>query len=141
MVHLTENDRLILDALRRNSRETARAIAESVGLNQRTVSSRITQLEDSGVIRQYTIRESGAGLSALIRIKVSPGAKEIGSLGAEIRTWSGVDTVFEIAGEADLIALVHVSDTISLRTLLDRIWESSSDQIASTITELVLEQY
>ena len=141
MVHLTENDRLILDALRRNSRATARAIAESVGLNQRTVSSRITQLEDSGVIRQYTIRESGAGLSALIRIKVSHGAKEIGSLGAEIRTWSGVDTVFEIAGEADLIALVHVSDTISLRTLLDRIWESSSDQIASTITELVLEQY
>ena len=98
-------------------------------------------MEESGVIRQYTIRESGAGLSALIRIKVSPGAKEIGSLGAEIRTWSGVDTVFEIAGEADLIALVHVSDTISLRTLLDRIWESSSDQIASTITELVLEQY
>ena len=68
MVHLTENDRLILDALRRNSRATARAIAESVGLNQRTVSSRIAQLEQSGIIRQYTIRESGAGLSALIRI-------------------------------------------------------------------------
>ena len=49
--------------------------------------------------------------------------------------------MFEIAGEADLIALVHVSDTRSLRSLLDRIWESSSDQIASTITELVLEQY
>ena len=55
-------------------------------------------------------------------------------------TWSGVDTVFEIAVRP-IHRLVHVSDTISLRSLLDRIWESSSDQIASTITELVLEQY
>ena len=49
--------------------------------------------------------------------------------------------VYEVSGEADLIALVHVDDTMSLRQLLDKMWMAAPDEIASTTTELVLEQY
>tara|TARA_B100001094_G_C18071529_1_gene740292 strand:+ start:398 stop:691 length:294 start_codon:yes stop_codon:yes gene_type:complete len=97
-------------------------------------------MEELGTIRGYTIREGGVGLTALIRIKVSPGA-EIGTFAGEVTGWEGVEILYEVSGEADLIALVHVDDTMALRTLLDRMWMAAPTEIASTTTELVLEQY
>ena len=97
-------------------------------------------MEDGGIIRGYSIREGGVGLTALVRIKVSPRA-EIGSLAGEITGWDEVEIVYEVSGETDLITLVHVNDTMSLRQLLDRIWLTAPSEIASTTTELVLEQY
>ena len=79
-------------------------------------------------------------MTALVRIKVSPGA-EIGSFAGEITGWEGIETVYEVSGETDLVALVHVDDTMSLRQLLDKIWLAAPSEIASTTTELVLEQY
>ena len=37
--------------------------------------------------------------------------------------------------------IVHVDDTMALRTLLDRMWMAAPSEIASATTELVLEQY
>ena len=98
------------------------------------------KLEDDGVIRGYTVRESGIGLSALIRMKVGPGT-EIGTLAGEFSGWVGVESVYEISGEADLIAIVHVDDTAGLRNMLDKMWLAAPGDISSTQTELVLEQY
>jgi DNA-binding Lrp family transcriptional regulator len=97
-------------------------------------------MEENGTIRGYTVREGGVGLTALIRIKVSPGA-EIGSFASEVTGWEGVEIIYEVSGNADLVALVHVDDTMSLRTLLDKMWLTAPNEIASTTTELVLEQY
>mgnify|MGYP001251852312 CR=1 FL=1 len=58
-----------------------------------------------------------------------------------IANWAGVESVYEISGEADLVAVVHVDDTVGLRELLDRMWLAAPAEIASTTTELVLEQY
>ena len=74
------------------------------------------RMEDDGVIRGYTIREAGIGLTALIRLKVGSGV-EIGSLAGEYSGWAGVECIYEISGDADLVAIVHVDDTISLRNL------------------------
>ena len=140
MGNITELDRNILSELRKNSRITYVALAEAVGASERTVRSHIRKMEEAGTIREYTIREGGVGLTALIRIKVSPGA-EIGTLGGEMSMWDGIEIVYEVSGETDLIALAHVSDTMALRELLDRIWGAAPSEIASTTTELVLEQY
>mgnify|MGYP003310472843 CR=1 FL=1 len=79
-------------------------------------------------------------MTALVRIKVSPGS-EIGSFASEVTGWAGVAIVYEVSGEADLVALVHVDDTMALRALLDKMWLAAPNEIASTTTELVLEQY
>jgi DNA-binding Lrp family transcriptional regulator len=57
----------------------------------------------------------------LVRIKVSPGA-EIGSFASEVTGWEGIEIIYEVSGEADLVALVHVDDTVALRQLLDKMW-------------------
>tara|TARA_B100000029_G_scaffold45448_2_gene41956 strand:- start:8 stop:310 length:303 start_codon:yes stop_codon:yes gene_type:complete len=98
------------------------------------------RMEEEGVVRGYTIREAGIGLTALVRIKVGPGT-EIGSLAGEFAGWEGVECVYEISGDADLIGIVHVDDTVALRDLLDRMWLTAPGDITSTQTELVLEQY
>ena len=52
-----------------------------------------------------------------------------------------MESVYEISGDADLVAVVHVDDTVALRDLLDRMWLAAPGDISSTQTELVLEQY
>ena len=72
-------DRAILSVLRDSARAPYVDIAKSVGVTERTVRTRMRRLEEEGVIRGYTVREAGIGLSALIRLKVGPGT-EIGTL-------------------------------------------------------------
>ena len=133
-------DRAIMNVLRESSRSSFVEIASRVGVTERTVRTRVRRLEEDGIIRGYTIREAGIGLTALIRLKVGPGT-EIGTLAGEFSTWKGVECVYEISGDADLIAIVHVDDTVGLREMLDKMWLTAPAKISSTQTELVLEQY
>jgi len=140
MPSVDETDRAILTALRNNSRQSYVDLAKEVGVSERTIRTRVRRLEEEGIIRGYTIRETGIGLTALVRMKVGPGA-EIGTLAGEFADWPGVECIYEISGDADLVAVVHVDDTVKLRELLDRMWLTAPAEIASTTTELVLEQY
>ena len=140
MPRIAEIDRAILAQLRKNGRMSYVDLAREVGASERTVRTHIRAMEENGTIRGYTVRESGIGLTALIRIKVSPGV-EIGSFASEVTGWEGVEIIYEVSGEADLVALVLVDDTVALRSLLDKMWMAADNEIASTTTELVLEQY
>ena len=65
-------DRSILSVLRDQGRSSFVQIANSTGVTERTVRARMRRLEDEGIIRGYTIRETGIGLSALVRLSVGP---------------------------------------------------------------------
>tara|TARA_B100000929_G_scaffold257089_1_gene219638 strand:- start:849 stop:1274 length:426 start_codon:yes stop_codon:yes gene_type:complete len=134
-------DRAILTVLRDSGRAPFVDIAKQVGVTERTVRTRMRRMEEAGVIRGYTIREAGIGLTALVRLKVGPGA-EIGTLAGEFAGWEGIECVYEISGDADLVAVVHVDDTVALRVLLEKMWHAAPPgEISTTQTELVLEQY
>ena len=83
MPRIAEIDRAILAQLRKNARMSYVDLAREVGASERTVRTHIRAMEENGTIRGYTVRESGIGLTALIRIKVSPGV-EIGSFASEV---------------------------------------------------------
>ncbi len=140
MIAVDSLDRAILTVLRESARAPFVEIAKLVDVTERTVRTRMKRMEEEGVVRGYTIREAGIGLTALVRIKVGPGT-EIGTLAGEFAGWVGVECVYEISGDADLIAIVHIDDTVALRDLLDRMWLTAPGDITSTQTELVLEQY
>ena len=140
MIAVDSLDRAILTVLRESARAPFVEIAKRVDVTERTVRTRMKRMEEEGVIRGYTIREAGIGLTALVRIKVGPGT-EIGTLAGEFAGWVGVECVYEISGDADLIAIVHIDDTVALRDLLDRMWLTAPGDITSTQTELVLVQY
>ncbi len=137
-----ETDRALLNRLRENGRMSYVDLAGEVGVSERTVRTRMRKLEE-GTIQRYTIIERGIGLSALVRIKLGPGT-EVGTLAGEIGTWSGVLTCYEVGGglDCDLLLVVAVDDTQSLRELLDRIWLTAPEAaVVETHTTLVIEQY
>ena len=140
MVEVDSLDRAILGVLRDSARAPFVDIAKQVGVTERTVRTRMRRMEDEGVVRGYTIREAGIGHTALVRLKIGPGT-EIGTLAGEFSAWPGVECVYEVSGDADLVAVVHVDDTVALRGLLDEMWLAAPGEISSTQTELVLEQY
>ena len=140
MVTVDSLDRSILAVLRDSGRSPFVDIAKQVGVTERTVRTRMRRMEEEGVVRGYTIREAGIGLTALVRLKVGPGT-EIGTLAGEFTGWPGIECVYEISGDADLVAVVHVDDTVALRNLLDEMLLAAPGEISSTQTELVLEQY
>jgi len=137
-----ETDRALLNRLRENGRMSYVDLAGEVGVSERTVRTRMRKLEE-GTIQRYTIIERGIGLSALVRIKLGPGT-EVGMLAGEIATWGGVLTCYEVGGglDCDLLLVVAVDDTQSLRELLDRIWLTAPEaSVVETHTTLVIEQY
>lgn len=135
-------DKAILNALRDNSRTSYVELAKSCNVSERTVRTRMKKLEEE-VIQRYTIIERGVGLSALVRVKLGPGT-EVGTLAGEFAMWDGVLTCYEVGGglDADLLLVVSVSDTHTLRELLDRIWLTAPDAaVVETHTTLIIEQY
>ena len=96
MASVDETDRAILSALRENSRQAFVELAKIVGVSERTIRTRVRRLEEEGIIRGYTIRETGIGLTSLIRMKVGPGV-EIGALAGEFANWKCVESVYEIS--------------------------------------------
>ena len=74
---IAEIDRAILAQLRKNGRMSYVDLASRVEASERTVRTHIRNMEENGTIRGYTIREGGVGLTALVRIKVSPGPKSV----------------------------------------------------------------
>ncbi|ATA55216.1 HTH-type transcriptional regulator LrpC [compost metagenome] len=75
---LDKKDRLILEALQTDARQSLAAIGKRIGLSQPAMSERVRKLEHAGVIEGYgarvNLRALGVGLEAIIRIDTTHAA-------------------------------------------------------------------
>ncbi|MHA1589956.1 MAG: Lrp/AsnC family transcriptional regulator [Candidatus Njordarchaeales archaeon] len=102
---LDEKDRKILQVLLENSRLSIRQIARKTGLSVSTVASRLRKLEESGIIRKYTIEldleKLGYVFPVIIDVRVSKG--KLFEVEKEIAKHSNVLAVYDITGEYDVM--------------------------------------
>lgn len=74
-MELDTKDRLILDALQQDARQSLAALGKRIGLSQPAMSERVRKLEDAGVIEGYAARihlpAVGLGLQAIIRVRTT----------------------------------------------------------------------
>lgn len=63
-------DQRLLEALRRNSRESFVELAKRLGTSEGTVRARLRRLTESGAIRTFTIRTAIMNVKAMINVKV-----------------------------------------------------------------------
>ncbi len=72
-MNLDKKDRLILEALQLDARQSLAALGKRIGLSQPAMSERVKKLEDAGVIEGYgarvNLRALGIGLEAIIRVE------------------------------------------------------------------------
>ncbi len=135
---MDETDEKILAILKENAREPFVKIAGKLKLSEGAIRNRVGKLSREGVIRRFTIETGEQRIKALIaaRIRVNTLAQEAAR---KIRALEGVERVYEVSGDEDLIAIVEVAKTEDLNATVDRI--RRMDSTLSTRTLLVMKEH
>lgn len=131
-------DRKIMAILRDNARESFTNMAEAVGTSEGTVRARVKRLMDDGVIRKFTIRTAGSNVKALIEVSVTNNVNTA-DVAAKIRAWEGVESVWEVTGENDIVVVADCPNTSDLNGIIDKIREVPGTQ--ATRSRLILKEH
>ena len=121
MKGVDETDQKILASLRQNSRIPFTKIAEEIGLSEAAVRKRVERLQGDGVIRRFTVEvEEGGGVRAIILISVQP-AYPTPSVVKSVKRVKGMEHVYEVAGEVDVLAIVSGDTVDSVNANIDSV--------------------
>lgn len=131
-------DRKIMAILRENARESFTNMAEAVGTSEGTVRARVKRLTDDGTIRKFTIRTAGSNVKALIEVSVTNNVNTA-DVAAKIRAWDGVESVWEVTGENDIVVVADCPNTSDLNAIIDKIREVPGTQ--ATRSRLILKEH
>jgi len=131
-------DEKILAILRDNAREPFVLIAKQLGTSEGTIRARVKKLQQQGVIKRFTVTTAGKGVKALIEVKVETGV-HTSDVSETVRKWSGVEHVWEVSGEHDIVVLVNCPSTDLLNDLVERI--RGLKEVQATGSRLVLKEY
>ena len=115
-------DRKLIALLQDNARLSTVALAKAVGLSRSTVQERLQRLESADVIAQYTVRLGSAGepLQAWLLLRYADGfsCDDVMPLLVDL---PAVQLCHSVAGEIDLLVLVHARTPTELADLRERI--------------------
>lgn len=131
-------DRRILSLLRENSRDSFTDMAKAIGTSEGTIRARVKRLVDEGTIKQFTIRTAGNQVKALVEVTVLANV-HTADIAKAIRAWDGVDAVWEITGDNDLLVVADCPNTSDLNGLIDRIRGIPGTQ--ATRSRLILKEH
>lgn len=142
-VHLSDIDRRIVTALAQFGHLPYKELAAKVGIPTSTCHGRVRALEQRGVIRGYRADISpeavGQSVSALIMLRVHSHQRDrVPALTEELRGVPGVQQIFLIGGDKDLVVHVACESVQALRTLVATHF-GSNPALAQTETQLVFE--
>lgn len=119
MSSLDKIDEKIISILKADARKAFVEIAQEVGLSESAVRRRIKNLVDSGAIKKFTV-ELGVSnkTSAITLISVSP-STDTSKVSEKLKSLRGVDTVYEITGQYDIVAIVSAPTIAEINKCID----------------------
>jgi len=123
-IELDEVDRLILRALTRNSRASASALAQIVGLTRQAVTDRMLRLRKEGIIRNFTLSldadKLGIDVRAYVAITLLPACSEKSEEGVIqlLRRNPWVRECYRVTGEDYFQIRVAAPDISALKELV-----------------------
>lgn len=125
----------ILKVLRSDSRISNVAIAGKLQISEGAVRQRISKLKKAGTITRFTIETSSRGLKALLEINIEVNVHTT-KIAERIKGLDGVEKVYEISGDSDIMAVIDVSNTIELNDTIEKV--RAMGHITNTRTKLIL---
>lgn len=132
-----EMDEKLLELLRQDARESYVELAKKLGTSEGTVRARMKRLVDSGTVRKFTIRTAGSNIKALIEVKVETNV-HTADISSQVAKWKGVEQVFEISGEHDILVIAEAQNTLELNEIIERI--RTFKQVQATRSRLILRE-
>lgn len=118
-LNLDQMDRLIIDALQKNGRESYKSIAQKLGVSDGTVRLRTERMIRSGYLRisaSVNPMFFEDGLTATVGVSLEGRANA--EIMRAIAALDGVQSVANVSGRFDLLVEIHVSSRNDLRRLL-----------------------
>jgi len=135
-------DKLILNELIKNARGSASNIADSIGMSVPAVTERIKKLQDSGVIKGYSVsiddRMIGVDVSAFITV-ISESSEFFEDVVNHANANQYVTKCYTTTGIGSHILYVKTENSTSLEKLLRSI--QSWPGVKRTETQLILNSY
>ena len=132
-------DYTILKLLQENARESASSISKKIHLSVSAVIERIRKLEESGVIKQYTIivdeQKTGYALTALMEVSLS-NPRYYDNFSNTIQEMDQVVSCYYQTGEFDLVLKIACASSDELDQTHRAIM--SLDGVKDTRTHVVL---
>lgn len=120
-MELDKKDRLILEALQTDARQSLAALGKRIGLSQPAMSGRVRKLEDAGVIEGYGARVNlqalGIRLQAIIRIKSTHATLQ--KYIQLFQEMPEVVEVYRVTGEDCFIVRCAIADPSELERVVD----------------------
>lgn len=132
---MDETDDRILKMLKKNARFSYVDIANSLNLSEGTIRGRIKKMIDDGVIKKFTVITASKNIKALIAVKININTNT-SDISKKIRKLDGVETVYEISGDDDIVVIVNVENSDALNSIIESIRGISNTQ--STKTSMIL---
>lgn len=118
---LDSTDEKIIEILKKDSRKPFVDIAEDVGLSESAVRRRVKTLIDNGIIKRFTLELSTPDkTSALTLISVNPSV-DTSKVSERLKTLEGVDTVYEITGQYDIVAIISAPTITDINKCIDNV--------------------
>ena len=130
-------DEKIISILKMDARRTNVDIARELGTSEGTVRARIKKLISSGQIRKFTIKTKSRNITAFIDVKVDTNSLTR-DISLAIKDIPGVESVYEISGDYDIVVLVDVENTDRLNYIIDSIRKLG---VEGTRTRMILVEH
>ena len=135
---LDETDRQLLALLREDARQPIAKLAKELGISRGQLYSRLTRMEQNGIVAGYTVRLGPAFTTGRMRahmmIKTLPRARrDVEQALAKLRQ---VQAIHAISGEYDVIAMLETEDNAQLNELIDDI--GLLEGVERTTTSVIL---
>lgn len=134
---MDEIDERLIALLKEDSRTPNVQLAEEIGTTEGTVRARMKRLQEDGTIGSFTIRTASRSIKALVEVKIEVNV-DTSQLSRQIREMPQVETVYEVAGDADIVAVVDVHTVKELNSVIEDI--RSLGPTIATETRLVLNE-
>lgn len=133
---IDEVDMKLLKLLKDNARTPYSKLARELNISESAVRKRIARLVKAGIIKKMTIEyELENEIKAVILVKTQPPIP-VPEVSKNIKKIAGVDIVYEITGEYDIIAVIRASGVEMINRFIDEI--RSIPGVVSTYTMVVL---
>ena len=129
-------DLKLISVLKENSRISFAKLAEALGLSESAVRKRVNKLRNMGIIKKFTIEyELINEVKAVILVKTVP-PRPVPEISNEIIKIEGVEAVYEVTGDNDILVMVRVGSVDEVNRCIDEI--RSIKGVTSTNTMIIL---
>ncbi|MDD5501844.1 MAG: Lrp/AsnC family transcriptional regulator [Candidatus Thermoplasmatota archaeon] len=135
---MDSTDEQILKALRQNARTPYIEIAKNIGASEGMVRARVNRMLSEGSIKAFTVKVAAGNIKALIDVKIGMNV-DTSNVASRIMKMKGVDVVYEVSGEEDIVAIVDVMSTLELNSIVEEI--RRLENVASTKTRLIMREH